>query len=201
LSNLNTSERLNFMARWALIFTGFNSTVTYPGMKNQKADVLSRIHALNQFNSLQPILSLAAIVCPIQWDLEANFVEVTRTVPALAWGPEGQIYVPFTLRHVSGRHHAISLKGNSNCCPFLTNPGHTQEWTSSQTYLPLTTLPVSLWSWTNSRSTSKRVWESEGLPTWSKGQIPSASDPETPPPHSNSPEWFPATVTNHLVLA
>ncbi|KAK3573255.1 hypothetical protein QTP86_015770 [Hemibagrus guttatus] len=72
LEYLRRAKRLNpRQARWALFFTRFQFTVSYPaGSKNGKADALSR-----QFkaagNSGQPdlILPAAALLAPVRWDL------------------------------------------------------------------------------------------------------------------------------------
>lgn len=72
-------------ACWALFFTQFNFIVIYrTGSKNQKADALSCIHCSNQSIALpEPILPAAMIIGPIQWSINDQISEATRTEPAL----------------------------------------------------------------------------------------------------------------------
>ncbi len=96
LQYLRDARRLNpRQARWALFFTRFLFSITYhPGSQNPKADALSRIHALDQPSEPEPILPLALIVSPIQWELTKNIHDATRTEPSPQGGPEGRTYVP-----------------------------------------------------------------------------------------------------------
>lgn len=78
LEYLRTAKRLNpRQAHWSLFFSRFNFTVTYrPGLKNTKADALSR--QMEDNSPIQPpetIIPSRLIVAPIQWDI---FTEVEQ---------------------------------------------------------------------------------------------------------------------------
>lgn len=45
----------------------------------------------------EPILPPAIIVSPIQWSLDDQIAEATRSEPPPPGGPEGQVYVPTAL--------------------------------------------------------------------------------------------------------
>ncbi|KAK3575646.1 hypothetical protein QTP86_031604 [Hemibagrus guttatus] len=73
LEYLRAAKRLNpRQARWALFFTRFNFTLSYrPGSKNAKADVLSRLHSLDNPNEdPEPILPERLFANPISWSEE-----------------------------------------------------------------------------------------------------------------------------------
>jgi len=77
---------------WTLFLTQFNFFATYcPGNKFLKADALSLL------SQSEPIL-LPAIVSPIQWSLDEQIAEASRTEPTLPGGPEGWVYIPSALR-------------------------------------------------------------------------------------------------------
>lgn len=80
----------------ALFFTRFDFTVSYrPGDKNIKVDALSRLHQPDpEDSSHEPILPPAMIISPIQWAIDEQITQATRSNPALPGGPEGLLYVP-----------------------------------------------------------------------------------------------------------
>ncbi|KAK3560231.1 hypothetical protein QTP86_002178, partial [Hemibagrus guttatus] len=101
LQYLREAKRLNpRQARWVLFFTRFNFCVTYrPGNKNTKADALSRIHSPDPMpGELEPILPPDLFVCPITWSLDDDIRAATEEEPAPPGGPDGEAYVPTSLR-------------------------------------------------------------------------------------------------------
>ncbi len=100
LQYLREAKRLNpRQARWALFFTRFQFTITYPpGNRNCKADALSHLHSPDTPTEPEPILPPALIVSPIQWNINQNIQDATRSEPAPPGCPEGRTYVPASQR-------------------------------------------------------------------------------------------------------
>ncbi len=84
LQYLKEAKTLNpRQARWALIFTRFNFTISYrPGPKNVNADALSQLNDSQEEVNEKPesILSEKIIVSPIQWN-SSQFTASTATPP------------------------------------------------------------------------------------------------------------------------
>uniref|UniRef100_A0A8C1RNS1 Gypsy retrotransposon integrase-like protein 1 n=1 Tax=Cyprinus carpio TaxID=7962 RepID=A0A8C1RNS1_CYPCA len=100
LEYLRVANRLNpRQARWALFFTRFHFTISYPpGAKNVKADALSRCHAPEEnLEEPETILPEKVIISPITWSAETlpPSDPATNTPPGC---PPGHQYIPRTRR-------------------------------------------------------------------------------------------------------
>ncbi|KAK3568703.1 hypothetical protein QTP86_013888 [Hemibagrus guttatus] len=101
LEYLHSAKRLNsHQAWWALFFTRFEFSVTYhPGIKNSKADALSR-QFKTQSEPSQPdlILPVAAILAPVRWSLIEEIQQAHADEPPPANCPSTKVYVPLQFR-------------------------------------------------------------------------------------------------------
>ncbi|XP_067230540.1 rhomboid-related protein 3 isoform X1 [Chanodichthys erythropterus] len=100
LEYLKAAKRLNpRQARWAMFFSRFNFTISYrPGVKNIKADALSRLHAPEEKNDEpEPILPDTLFGSPIEWSEETlpSSNASSRTPPGC---PQGLRYITRTRR-------------------------------------------------------------------------------------------------------
>uniref|UniRef100_A0A3B1KK37 Gypsy retrotransposon integrase-like protein 1 n=1 Tax=Astyanax mexicanus TaxID=7994 RepID=A0A3B1KK37_ASTMX len=101
LEYLRTAKRLNSrQARWALFFSRFCFTITYrPGSKNGKADALSRLFEKEKTQSdPQTILNPSCILAPIQWDIEEDIRQASRSEPTPHNCPANRVFVPESCR-------------------------------------------------------------------------------------------------------
>ena len=89
-------------ARWALMFSRFNFTLTYrPGSKNVRADALSRLFpSVGNPPSCSPqvILPSTRVVGVVTWGLESAVRAVQRTHPIPAGGHRNRLFVPESVR-------------------------------------------------------------------------------------------------------
>ena len=88
LEYLHTAKHLNSrQARWALLFTRFNFTISYrPGSKNVKPDALSRLYSSSATPSVsETILPTSCLAATVDWGIENLVREAQRSQP----GPEG----------------------------------------------------------------------------------------------------------------
>ncbi|KAI2646020.1 Transposon Tf2-6 polyprotein [Labeo rohita] len=117
LQYLREARRLNpRQARWALLFTRFNFTITYrPGSKNPVADALSRQYSPDLPTEPETILRSDLIVSPIQWELDLDIQNATLQEPAPPDCPEGKIYIP--------QHLRLSLLGTAHKSLGSGHPG------------------------------------------------------------------------------
>ncbi|KAK3557590.1 hypothetical protein QTP70_030520 [Hemibagrus guttatus] len=96
LEYLRAAKSLNpRQARWALFFTRFHFSISYrPGLKNVKADALSRIHSLEATNEdPEPILPEKLFASPISWS-EETLPEPNAPASAPPGCPPGLQFVP-----------------------------------------------------------------------------------------------------------
>ncbi|KAK3505946.1 hypothetical protein QTP70_003608 [Hemibagrus guttatus] len=113
LEYLRGAKRLNpRQARWALFFTRFRFTVTYPpGSKNGKADTLSTgFETTSEPTRIEPILPVTAILAPVQWNLVEEIQHAHANEPPPAGCPPNRLFVPpqFRLQVMQWVHEAPS---------------------------------------------------------------------------------------------
>ncbi|KAK3551711.1 hypothetical protein QTP70_022574, partial [Hemibagrus guttatus] len=113
-------KRLNpHQARWALFFTRFHFTISYhPGLKNIKADALSRIHSRDETsNEPEYILPKKLFASPISWS-EEMLPEPSAPTDAPPGCPQGLQFIP--------RAHALLLSTPRMHLWALVTPGSTE---------------------------------------------------------------------------
>ncbi len=99
-----------------MFFTRFQFTITYrPRNRNCKADALSCLHSPDTPTESESILPPALIVSPIQWNINQDIRDATRTEPAPPGFPEGKTYFPSSLRQ--------TLLGSVHEVPGYGHPG------------------------------------------------------------------------------
>lgn len=101
LEYLHTAKRLNSrQARWALLFTRFNFTISYqPGSKNVKPDALSRLYSSSATPSTSEIiLPTSCFAATVDWDTENLVHEAQRSQPGPEGGPANRLFVPNSVR-------------------------------------------------------------------------------------------------------
>ncbi len=83
-------------ARWSLFFSRFQFTVIYrPGIKNSKADALSRCHDPPlQDPASGLILPLSVIITPVNWDIMEEIQRASQQDPPPGMCPTNKQYVP-----------------------------------------------------------------------------------------------------------
>ena len=89
-------------ARWALLFSRFNFTLTFrPGSKNVRADALSRLFPTEtqpQDSDQHTILPPARIIGVVTWGLESAVRAAQRAQPDPGGGPRNCLFVPASVR-------------------------------------------------------------------------------------------------------
>ncbi|KAI2665917.1 Transposon Tf2-9 polyprotein [Labeo rohita] len=101
LEYLRSAKRLNpRQARWAMLFTRFDFTVTYrPGSKNTKADALSRqSDKVNYHDIEENIIPEVLLIAPIQWDIMTEIDQIYRQNPPPPYCPPELTCVPEPLQ-------------------------------------------------------------------------------------------------------
>ena len=103
LTYIRDAKRLGpRQARWALMFSRFNFTLTYrPGSKNVRADALFRLFpSVGNPPSCSPqaILPSTRVVGVVTWGLESAVRAAQRTHPIPAGGPRNRLFVPESVR-------------------------------------------------------------------------------------------------------
>ena len=114
LAYLESAKRMNpRQARWSLFFSRFNFVVTFrPGIKNVKADALSRCFpGGGNSEDPGPILAEGVVVSALYSDLEAEVQAAQAEAPVRC--PSGKLFVPPELRHkLFKEHHDTVLAGH-----------------------------------------------------------------------------------------
>ena len=103
LTYIREAKRLGpRQARWALLFSRFNFTLTYqPGSKNVRADALSRLFSSEGTPSdtkPQSILPPARVVGVVTWGLESAVRVAQRGHVNPAGGPHNRLFIPESVR-------------------------------------------------------------------------------------------------------
>ncbi|KAI2666927.1 Transposon Tf2-6 polyprotein [Labeo rohita] len=87
-------------ARWSLFFHRQFKISYRPGPMNSRANGLSLLHQPDPvIESPEPILPESMFLGPIQWSIDEQIQQVTRTIPAPPDTPATKTYVPPELRH------------------------------------------------------------------------------------------------------
>jgi hypothetical protein len=97
LEYLHTAKRLNSrQARWALLFTSFNLTVSYrPGSQNVEPDNLSWLFSSSATPSTsETILPTSCLAATVDWGIENLVHEAQYSQPELEGGPANRLFVP-----------------------------------------------------------------------------------------------------------
>ena len=89
-------------ARWALLFSRFNFTLTYrPGSKNIRADALSRVFQGEhppKITNPSPIIPPTRVVGVVTWGLASAVRAAQRAEPVPTGGPRNRLFVPESVR-------------------------------------------------------------------------------------------------------
>ena len=120
LTYIREAKRLGpRQARWALLFSRFNFTLTYkPGSKNVRADALSRIYqgeVTPKTTNTNTILPSTRVVGVVTWGLESAVRAAQRAQPTPAGGPANRLFVP------EGVRSRVLVWGHSS--QFACHPG------------------------------------------------------------------------------
>ena len=103
LTYIREAKRLGpRQARWALLFSRFNYTLTYrPGSKNVRADALSWVHQGEhppKIPNPSPIIPSARVIGVVTWGLELADWAPQRAKPIPTGGPPNRLFVPESVR-------------------------------------------------------------------------------------------------------
>jgi hypothetical protein len=123
LEYLRTDNCLNSrQARWALLFTGFNFTISYrPGSKNTKQDALSRLYSSAATASeSETILPASCLAGAIVWGIEALVRKAQCSQPDPGEGPANQMFIPDSVQsQVLEWAHSSRLTCHPGACRTL----------------------------------------------------------------------------------